>query len=292
MIAIAGPNLPIDLLAATDRFAGAVQFDPDRDTPRAGKWLESKFAPWAHPVLEAWAEGDYEGLDQVLFSRADDTSQRLYYYICELQRRGQLGGPEPLILDVCKIPRRASLDRMIAKLKQLADRLGVDAAALQRTMAATNREKETGPERQEMPICLLAGTPPPDLRLHDVIGGCGFAAVGGTLEKYWLDKGETVDQHDLDPFAALGRQLHASPRGPRSFADAGKALTDSIAASAAQAVVLWRIEEDEAQCWQLPAERNALAAAGIPSLVLTRRDWRARDGAPEEIADFLGKVQS
>lgn len=292
MIAIAGPNLPIDLLVATSRFGGAVRFDPDRDTPRADKWLESKFAPWAHPVLEAWAEGDYDGLDHVLFSRADDTSQRLYYYVCELQRRGQLAGPEPLILDVCKIPRQASLDRMIAKLKELAERLAVDAAALERAMTAAHRGSEKERRKPDTPVCLLAGTPPPDLRLHDVIEGCGFGAVGRTLEESWLDAGETVDQDEPDPFVALGRQLHASTCGPRSFADAGMALTDSIVASAAQAVVLWRIEEDEAQCWQLPAEREALDAAGVPYLVLTRRDWRARDGAPEEIAGFLRKVQS
>lgn len=292
MIAIAGPNLPIDLLRATTRFEGAVRFDPDRETPRAGKWLESKFAPWAPPVLESWAEGLYDGLEYVLFSRADDTSQRLYYYVCELQRRGELGGPEPLILDVCKIPRKASLDRTIAKLKDLAERLEVDATALQQAMTEADRARGERQKRATAPVCLLAGTPPPDLRLHDVIESCGFAAAGRTMEETWLDPGEAVDQPDPDPFAALGRQLHDSAHGPRSFADARKALTESIAASAAQSVVLWRIEEDEAQCWQLPSEREALAAAGVPSLVLTRRDWRARDGAPEEIADFLRKAQS
>ncbi|WP_338243444.1 hypothetical protein [Aurantiacibacter hainanensis] len=291
MIAIAGPNLPIDLLAATGRFAGAVRFDPDRDTPRADKWLESKFAPWAPPVLEAWAEGEYDGLDQVLFSRADDTSQRLYYYICELQRRGRLAGPEPLILDVCKIPRQASLDRTIAKVKELAERLGLSAASLTEAIASTNRQRRDTQRYPDAPVCLLAGTPPPDLRLHDAIEWCGYGAIGPTLEQGWMDPGEAIDQEDADPFAALGRHLHASTRGPRSFANAGKALSEAISALAVQAVVLWRIEEDEAQCWQLPAEREALEASGIPALVLTRRDWRARDGAPEEIANFLKKVQ-
>lgn len=291
MIAIAGPNLPIDLLAATRRFAGVLRFDPDRATPRASGWLESKFAPWALPVLEAWADGEYDGLEQVLFSRADDTSQRLYYYICELQRRGQLGGPEPLILDVCKIPRQASLDRMVAKLQELAERLGVGSTLLKEAIAATNRRREQAQSSPDAPVCLLAGTPPPDLRLHRVIEDCGYRVVGRTLEEGWMDLGDAVDRHDADPFAALGRHLHASTGGPRSFADAGEKLQESIAASAAQAVVLWRIEEDEAQCWQLPAECEALEAAGLPSLVLTRRDWLARDDAPEEIASFLRKVK-
>ncbi|MFB0610715.1 2-hydroxyacyl-CoA dehydratase family protein [Aurantiacibacter poecillastricola] len=292
MIAIAGPNLPIPLLAATGRFAGALKFDPDRETPRADAWLESKFAPWAPPLLEAWAHGEYNDLDEVLFSRADDTSQRLYYYICELQRRGQIGGPEPLILDVCKIPRQASLERTITKLKELAERLGVGAASLQEAIDSSNRQGEQARSQTEAPVCLLAGTAPPDLRLHKVIENCGYAAAGSTLEQGWLEAGDAIDAGEADPFAALGRHLHASTRGPRSFADAREALTHSIAASAAQAVVLWRIEEDEAQCWQLPAERETLEAAGIPSLILTRRDWHARDGAPEEIANFLKKVQT
>jgi hypothetical protein len=54
--------------------------------------------------------------------------------------------------------------------------------------------------------------------------------------------------------------------------------------------VLWQTEEDEAQAWHLPAQRAALAASGVPALVLTRRDWLARDGAPEEIVAFLGEI--
>jgi len=78
-IAHVGPNLPQDLLRATGRHAGPLGFDPDRSTPVADRWMESKFAPWARAILEGWAAGDYDGLGQVLFSRADDSAQRLYY---------------------------------------------------------------------------------------------------------------------------------------------------------------------------------------------------------------------
>ncbi|GAA5054732.1 hypothetical protein GCM10023208_17880 [Erythrobacter westpacificensis] len=290
MIAIAGPNLPIDLLAATGRFRGVLAFEPDRATPRASGWLESKFAPWARPLLETWAEGKYDDLDHVLFSRADDTSQRLYYYICELQRRGQLGGPQPLILDVCKIPRDTSRRRTVAKLRELADRLGVDSSALGEAIARTNEEKRSSTDKGGSPVCLLAGTPPPDGRLHEVIEAEGFAPAGSTLTQEWLDPGPLVDGDNRDPFAALGEQLHTRPRGPRSFADAESLLAKSLHTSQASAAILWRIEEDEAQCWHLPAEREALEAAGIPSLVMTRRDWLANDGAREEIAAFLEGV--
>jgi hypothetical protein len=56
-------------------------------------------------------------------------------------------------------------------------------------------------------------------------------------------------------------------------------------------VVLWQIEEDDALAWHLPAQRAALARAGVPALVLTRRDWLARDGASEEIGAFLQGIE-
>ncbi|HSG54192.1 MAG TPA: hypothetical protein VLA45_01970, partial [Paracoccaceae bacterium] len=77
MIAIAGPDLPHEVLLAAGCHAGPIAFDPARATPRAEQWVESKFSPWAFAVVEGWAEGAYNGLQHVLFSRADDTSQRL-----------------------------------------------------------------------------------------------------------------------------------------------------------------------------------------------------------------------
>ena len=104
----------------------------------------------------------------------------------------------------------------------------------------------------------------------------------------WTQLGAQVDASRGDPLAALALQVHDDPEGPRSFADAGAALGGAVAASSAAAVVLWQIEEDEAQAWHLPAQRAALDSAAVPSLILTRRDWLARDGAAEEISVFLG----
>ena len=287
-IAHVGPNLPQDLLRATGCHAGPLEFDCERPTPTADRWMESKFAPWARAILEGWAAGDYDGLGQVLFSRADDSAQRLYYYLCELQRRGWVGGPEPLILDIAKIPRGSSVDRTAESLRLLADRLGVDAAGLARAIDACNAERArpTAPAAFQ-PRCLLVGTPPPDLRLHEAAERAGFSGVGPTLRETWTQLGAIVDVAGGDAIAALARQVHADPAGPRSFADAGVTLREAIARSGAEAVVLWQIEEDEAQAWHLPAQRAALASEAVPALVMTRRDWLARDGAGDEIAAFL-----
>lgn len=286
-IAHVGPNLPQDLLRATGRHIGPLPFDPERPTPTADQWMESKFAPWARAILEGWAAGDYDSLGQVIFSRADDSAQRLYYYLCELQRRGLVGGPEASILDVAKVPRASSVDRTESSLRKLAERWSVDNKALAGAIEACNAERSRAAPSLPAPRCLLAGTPPPDRRLHRSAEQAGFSALGATLADTWTQLGAVVSVDEDDPISGLARQVHADPAGPRSFADAGAALRQAVAGSGAEAVVLWQIEEDEAQAWHLPAQRAALAREDLPALVLTRRDWLARDGAGDEIAAFL-----
>jgi hypothetical protein len=235
-------------------------------------------------------DGEYDHLKYVLFSRAEDTSQRLYYYACELQRRGLLGGPQPLIFDVAKIPRAASLDRTITQVRDLMSLLEVSEEALEAAIAQTNISRSAGRSEPGRPVCLLAGTAPPDLRLHIAVADAGFMPAGRTLAEDWIDLGAPVEERSGDPARAVGRQLHAKEDGPRSFADPAKRLAAKIEATGANAVIHWRIEEDEAQTWHLPAERRVLERSGIPSLVLTRRDWRCRDGAVDEIRRFLEGV--
>jgi len=286
-LAHVGPNMPIDLLRATGRHAGPLPFDPDRPTPTADGWMESKFAPWARAILEAWAAGDYDHLGQVVFSRAEDSVQRLYYYLCELQRRGLVAGPQALILDIAKIPRESSLARTTDCLRRLAGELGVDDATLAPAIDQCNDERDSSATARAERACLLCGTPQPDERLYGAIEQAGFTPVGQTLSQTWAALGPRVELADGDPFAALGRQVHVSTDTPRAFVDAGAQLRAEIAACAPQAVVLWQIEEDESQAWHLPAQRAALTESGVPALVMTRRDWLARDDAADEIAAFL-----
>lgn len=292
LIASVGADVPVELLAATGRYAGPLGWNIDRDFPRASQWLESKYAPWAFSILEDWAAGAFDHLDAVVFSRADDNAQRLYYYLCELRRRGLVAGPEPLILDIARIARSSSEERCIAALLALAKRLGVDDAALEQAIVAANvrRRSAAVPPPSSAPTCLLAGSAPPDRRVHAMIEAAGWQPAGEVLGEIWARLGDAVDEATGDPFAALGRRLHGERFGSRGFYDRNEALLAQVRDCGAGAVVLWYIEEDEAEVWHLPTRRRALEAAGIPALVLTRADWRARDGIDARIATFLNGV--
>jgi len=291
MIASIGTEIPQDLLAATGRYAGPLGWNIDREFPRAQQWLESKFARWTFSILEDWAAGAFDDLAAVVFSRGDDSAQRLYYYVCELRRRGAIGGPEPLIFDVAAIARPSSQDHCITAVRKLAKRLDVSDEALEIAIAATNlRRRERAAPTPGSRICLLAGTPAPDRRLHDMVERAGWTAAGTTLRDDWARLGKPVDEASGDAVAALGRQVHAGIVGPRGFFDRGAALAREARAMNAEAVVLWCAEEDEAQVWHVPSQRHALAETNMPTLLLTRRDWTARDGAEAEIAAFLSGV--
>ena len=287
-LASIGGDLPVELLAATGRYAGPLPFDADRPTPRAGAWLESKFAPWAFQLLEDWANGALDHLDAVVFSRGDDSAQRLYYYVCELQRQGAIAGPRALVFDIAHIRRASSLDATIAAVRRLAATLGVGETALEGALAVPERPGR--PPEEKRPPCVLAGTLPPDRRLHDMVAAGGWSADGDTLPESWAAGAPSVDGEDGDPFVRLGQRLHASAAGPRGFGDRVEWLRTRLADTGARAAILWFCEHDEAEAWHVPAMRRALDEDGVPHLLLTRRDWRATDGVADEIATFLAEL--
>ena len=286
-IASVGCDMPIELLAATGRYAGPLGYDPGRPTPRAEQWLESKFAPWAFQILEDWANGALDHLETIVFSRGDDTAQRLYYYICELRRVGSIAGPKPVILDVAHVRRSSSLARNILSVRQLAERLGV----AEEDVSFPAGPAEAPPADQSRPVCLIEGTLPPDRRLHHAIEACGWTASGATLPDSWRAPAPQEGVDAGDAFERLGRHIHAAASGPRSCADRVEALRARVAATKAAAALLWFCEHDEVGAWLARPMRLALEADEVPHLLLVRRDWLAADGAPGEIAKFLAEVR-
>lgn len=322
-IGYVGLEIPDDLLAASGRYALHLPWSADRATPRADTWLESSFSGASRAILEDWAEGRFDFLEAVLFTRGEDSAQRLYYYVCELQRRGEIGGPEPLIFDVAKVPRPTSLRRTGAALALLADRLGIDAAALAGGIAAVDRRRDWfarlrrdrsgagsryeriaraalfaplegfAPDEPGEPVSgpriLFAGSSPPDDRLHLTVEQAGGNIVAEMLDRSLDRLGTPIGAVD-DPFAALAEFCHRAPLGPRSFVDRACRLVEACRSAAADAAIVWLAEEDESLVWHVPAQQRALAEAGLPALFLTDRRWDGGDGAGDEIAAFVQEL--
>lgn len=283
MIASLGPNLPLPLLAATGAYAGALPFAMRSATPRADGWMETKFAPWARFVLEDWAEGRFDNLQTVVFSRADDNAQRLYYYLCELQRQGRVGGPRPELFDCAMIRRDSSRKHMLGKVQALARQLEVSEDEL----AAANAAHDDAllPDVPPAgPTLLLAGTPPPDDRMAAAAQDAGLVADGRTLAEIWAQGPGHIG--DGEPFAALADAISGARNILRGHLDPAADLARRLAASDVRGCVLWCTEDDEAIVWHVPAMKELLAEASIPTLLMTRRNWTCDDGALDEVRAF------
>jgi len=324
-----GPDIPLDVLLAAGRPVVHLPWHADRVTPFADRWLESGFPGWAHSILEDWHDRRFTCLSQVVFSRACDASQRLYYYVCELQRRGDLAGPEALIFDMALVPRETSLAHAAAGVSKLCGQLGIESAALGEAIARTNRQRRqfdelqstrgegvvhekiaraslyadlaqvlegqvlqqvstaaTGPARTRRRRLVLAGSAPPDGRLHRAAASAGADFVAEAHVHGLTRLGLPVQEGTPDHARAIAQQLRSSSIGPRSFLDRATWLLDQARRAHADAVVLWLTREDEALGWHVPAQRKALEEAGLPVLLLTGRHWSVDDGAGETIAAF------
>jgi hypothetical protein len=247
MIGTLGPCLPQDLLEVTGRYRGPLEWRLDRPTPHADQWLESKFPAWARSIVEDWVEGRFDDLDTVVFSRGDDVVQRLYYYLCELQRRSLAGGPRALVFDVAKIPRAASIDHTTVAVRKLAAEFELDDKALEAGIVAANARRTPDAAVPAGRACLLVGTPPPHRRLHDAVAAVGFRLVGPTLEEVWRDLGPRVEEGGGDPAAAIAVQVHARHNDRRGFAREADHILRRVHAARPSAAVLWYTEEDEAR---------------------------------------------
>jgi len=256
-----------------------------------------------------------------VFTRGDDSSQRLYYYLCELRRRGFIAGPEPLMFDVAQIPRASSIAHNRQALTRLLDQLAIDPQLLAAGRLRANAQRELfarldldrcgpghryehiaraslfadlGPALQQAtftddmaaPCVLLAGSSPPDDRFHCAIEAVGWNVGGDSYHRALRRYGAPLAT-DCDALSAMASHLNQSCQGPRAFVDRTATLLDDIKLAQARAVVLWLTEEDEALAWSVAQQRQALAHCGVPALVLTRRRWDGSDGAAEAMQQFL-----
>lgn len=323
-IGFVGLDIPEDLLA-TSRYAAAhLPWQRNQPTPWADTWLEDAFPGWARSILEEWANGQFDFLDAVIFSRGDDVSQRLYYYVCELQRQQRLKGPAPVVYDVARIPRATSADWTLRAVNSVAAELGLSADDLADGIAIANQRRVAlqaldsakrlagryrervaraslfaGAESLELDQIprdedsrkgvVLAGSVPPDDGLHLAIEAAGWNVVADVHARDLRRLGNAVEDGDEPPAQRIAQRAHSCPCGPRSFHDRAASITSAVEERGASAAILWLFREDEAFAWDVVATRRQLEAAGIPTLVLDRRNWDLSDAPGEDIAIFLAE---
>jgi hypothetical protein len=322
-----GPDVPVDLLLASGRPFGHLPWKVAGATPYADQWLETSFPGWSRSILQQWHEGAFDALQAVVFSRSDDASQRLFYYVRELQQRGLLRGPRALVSDLALVPRDSSFEHSAAAVASLAGELGIDEAALRAGVVRADalRVKLRGlqqgraadgvyferlaraalwsdatrwidslrvpaPPAATARRILLAGSVPPDERLHRAAEGAGASVVAETHVHALGRLGLPLAGAESSAARHVARQLIATATGPRAFLDRAQWIVQQARDARAAAVVLWLTREDEGLAWHVPAMRRALAAANLPALVLPAAAWRADDGVLERIESFCGEV--
>ncbi len=318
-----GLDIPPDLVSAPGRVSCHLPWRNQASTPVAAQWLETSFPGWARSIIEDWAAGKFDCFEQVVFSRGEDATHRLYYYVCELQRLGRLGGPRPLVFDIAKIPRESSRRHSVMALRKLMEQLRLDDEQLTVGIERANQLRELfvglqsvrkGPGRlyekavraslfadvtgllasglSEAPgqvdrAVVLVGSAPPDDSLHRAVEGAGWTVVEELYDRSMHRLGGVVSLEGPDPASAVVHRWLEHESGKRAFSDPALGIVSRLRGRKIDAAVLWSMREDEALAWRVPAQRAALADLGIPTLALTARSWNVDDGAADEIQSFL-----
>ncbi len=323
-IGFVGSDIPVELLLASGRPFGHLPWRADAPTPAADRWLESSFPGWTRSILEQWFAGAFDGLHAVVFSRADDAAQRLCYYVRELQARGRLQGPSVHMLDVALVPRETSVVHTAAALDAMAGRLGIAPDAWPAALGRANQLRgelarlqvqrggpgavhermlraalwsdatrwmgaATLPGRPATRRVLLAGSMPPDDRLHRAVDAGGACIVDELHPCGPARLGPPIEDGSEAPTMRIARHLQRHASGPRAVVDRAAQLLARLRESRASAVILWLSREDESSAWQVPAQTRALREAGIPLLVLPDAQWTAEDGALQAVTRFCGE---
>jgi hypothetical protein len=304
VIGCLGPEIPVALILGSGALPLALR-GGIAPTPLADRILESAFSPNARAVTEQWLLGQLDFLDGVVFSRADDSSQRLYYYLCELQRRGLCKGPRPLLFDIARIARSTSTAHTLESHRRLAAELGADSAEISRANERIARREAV---LEEVRARAQANAPLP--------GGLAWK-IRRAASLDWRESFDDDARRWLTAAPALVKPLRivlagsAPPDDALHVAieaaggsvvaeftevspvlamrqDAGWALTRARDAGA-DAVIFWLIEEDEALPWEISRQMGRLREKSVPALMLSRQPWSVDDTARAQVKEFISE---
>jgi hypothetical protein len=326
VVGYAGNDIPVALIIAGGALPVRLRGSADTGTTIVDGFIESSFAPETRSIAAQWLRGAFDHLESVVFARSDDSGQRLYYYLCELQRRGLCRGPRPLLYDVAGLPRAASFDHTLESTRLLATQLGASSATLGPALERVRRRDEllrAIQARRQLPAplpgsaaaeCVFAAACDWRTQFDDaarrwldtaallhiprrvVLAGdpspdcqvhTAIEAAGGSLVLELTESSPGAEPTARDPLAALAEEFQRREAPALSMRRDPRWLADLALDHRADAVLLWLSEQDEALPWEITRQVHALRAAKVPALLLARQPWQPSSAVVTRIMHFV-----
>lgn len=325
-----GDEIPVALIAASGALPLRVRGHAGRATPRADEFMESAFTPEIRSIAERWLQGELDFLHTVVFPRADDSAQRLYYYLCELQRRGRCGGPRPLLYDIARIARPTSIAHSRDSTRRLAEELGARPDHLASAQARVTRRASLIAQLRShrhaeapMPGALawrieqaaeydwretfdlateawLLTSPTVARPLRVLLAGDAppddslhrtIEAAGGSMVLELTQSLVDCDTAIVPDLDALADQFQSRRSPVLAMRENPAWVADRAAEVRADAVVFWLIEEDEALPWEISRQMRSLRERRMPTLLLTRQRWLVDEQTQKEVTGFMRQLE-
>ena len=326
VIGYVGADIPIELILAAQANPVRLRGRSSSSTTNAERFLEASFSASSRRIAEQWLAGELDALQAVIFSRSDDSAQRLYYYLCELQRTGQCAGPTPLLFDIAGIQRASSIAYTVESTQRLAASLGTLPEQLSRAIAQTQRrshlltrlteKRATGrvlgtvahrvlraaetrwtAEFDDAFERWLDSSRPMTAQRRLVLVGSEPAdeqlhetleAAGATLiaEINEATHADSEAHVHEDPLVAIATRCHRRVHDAQALLRSADLLAGRVRTLQADGAVLWLAASDTGLAWEVPRIEHALRSAGCPVLKLVLQGANADAATLARVAHF------
>ena len=326
VVAYVGNDVPAALILAAGALPVRLRANTSAATASADRFVESSFAPELRAIAQQWMEGALDHLHAVIFARGDDSGQRLYYYLCEMQRRGLCAGPVPLLYDVATRARGASFEHTLESTRLLASQLGTSLEALPAAFERVVRREDLLRAIQarralasplpgssawsceyasacdwriafdEAARQWLESAPLPPISSRVLLAGdsppddqlhATVEAAGASVVKELTESPVAGELSRRDPLSAIAEDFQRRESPALSMRRNARWLTDQALAHRADAVLVWLSEHDEALPWEIARQMQSLRTAGIPALLLARQPWRVSAAVLAQVTHFV-----
>jgi hypothetical protein len=330
VIGYLGNDTPVAVIAACGALPVRLRGNAGASTARADRFMESAYTPESRAIGEAWLAGELDFIDSVVFPRTDDSAQRLYYYLCELQRRRLCGGPQPLLYDVANIARGTSIEHTRDSTRRLARTLGatdaqlVDAARrVARRASLSMAIKAQRADESPLPGSVawrLERASDFDWRetfdsatsrwlerapsLHgprrillagdpppDASLHQAIEDAGGSVVLELTESVPTPLSTQVPLIDALADEHHARLSPVLGMRENPQWVLDQARLVHAHAVVFWLIEQNEALPWEIARQMRSLEAARVATLLLARQPSPVASSSVQQVRGFVTTLE-